>query len=89
VLTHAAVDACVVVDHLVAHPALDAAWEASDAVAPAMLDAELLHAVTRYVRRGDMIEERGRHPLGRLSEGPIERFPIARWSSMHGRYATT
>jgi predicted nucleic acid-binding protein len=46
-------------------------------VAPALLDAEVLHAVTRYVRRGDITEKRARQALGLLTEAAIERFPIA------------
>ena len=75
----AVVDASVVVDLLVAHPrapAGRAALEGIDAVAPALLDAEMLHAVTRYVRRGDMTEERARAALGLLGEAAIERFAI-------------
>ncbi len=75
----AVVDASVIVDLLVAHPraaAARAALEGVDAVAPALLDAEVLHAVTRYVRRGDMSAERARAALGLLGEAAIERFAI-------------
>lgn len=79
-MAHAVVDASVVVDLLVAHPrapAGRAALDGVEGVAPALLDAEVLHAVTRYVRRGDMTEERARQALGLLTEAAIERFPIA------------
>lgn len=76
----AVVDASVLVDLLVAHPRAAggrAALDGVDAVAPALLDAEVLHAVTRYARRGDMTEERARSALALLAEAAIERFPIA------------
>ena len=79
-LAHAVVDASVVVELLVAHPravAGRAALDGVDGVAPALLDAEVLHAVTRYVRRGDMTDERARQALGLLAKAPIQRFPIA------------
>jgi predicted nucleic acid-binding protein len=79
-LAHAVVDASVVVDLLVAHPrapAGRAALDEVDAVAPALLDAEVLHAVTRYVRRGEMTPERARQALVLLTGAAIERFPIA------------
>jgi predicted nucleic acid-binding protein len=91
-LAHAVVDAFVVVDLLVAHPrapAGRAALDAVDAVAPALIDAEVLHALTRYVRRGDMTEERAQQALQLLAEAPIERFPIAPLVLDAWAYATT
>lgn len=78
-MAHAVVDASVIVDLLVGHPrapAGRAALEGVDGVAPALLDAEVLHAVTRYVRCADMTEERARQALGLLTQATIERFPI-------------
>jgi predicted nucleic acid-binding protein len=79
-VAHAVVDASVVVDLLVAHPraaAVRAALEGIDGVAPALLDAEVLHAITRYVRRGEMSDERAQQALGLLIDSDIDRFPIA------------
>ncbi len=76
----AVVDASVIVDLLVEHPrteAVRAAMEGVDSVAPALLDAEVLHAVTRYVRRGEMSEERAQQALSLLVDADIERFPMA------------
>lgn len=78
-MAHAVVDASVIVDLLVEHPrtaAVRAAVEGVDGVAPALLDAEVLHAVTRYVRRGEMSEDRARLALVLLTDADIERFPI-------------
>lgn len=79
-MAHAVVDASVVVDLLVEHPrtvAVRAALEHVDGVAPALLDAEVLSAIARYSRRGELSDERARQALGLLSDAPIERFPIA------------
>jgi predicted nucleic acid-binding protein len=79
-VAHAVVDASVVLDLLVAHPraaSARAALEGIDGVAPELLDAEVLNVVTRYVRRGEMSEERARQALELLIEADIERFPIA------------
>lgn len=79
-MAYAVVDASVVVDLLVAHPraaAVRAALEGIDGVAPALLDAEVLHAITRYVRRGEMSDERAQQALGLLIDADIDRFPIA------------
>lgn len=79
-MAHAVVDASVVVDLLVAHPrakAVRAALEGTDGVAPTLLDAEVLHAITRYVRRGEMSDERAQQALGLLIHADIDRFPIA------------
>jgi predicted nucleic acid-binding protein len=79
-MPHAVVDASVVVDLLVAHPrtpAARAALEGIDGVAPMLLDAEVLHAIARYARRGEMSEERARQAVGLLIDADIERFPIA------------
>lgn len=79
-MAHAVVDASVVVDLLVAHPratAVRAALEGIDGMAPALLDAEVLHAITRYVRRGEMSDERARQALRLLIDADIDRFPIA------------
>jgi predicted nucleic acid-binding protein len=51
--------------------------EGIDGVAPALLDAEVLHAITRYVRRGEMSDERAQQALGLLIDSDIDRFPIA------------
>jgi predicted nucleic acid-binding protein len=80
VLVNAVVDASVVVDLLVEHPrarTVRGALEGVDSVAPALLDAEVLHAMTRYVRRGEMSDERARRALELLTSADIERFPIA------------
>jgi predicted nucleic acid-binding protein len=79
-LAHAVVDASVVVDLLVEHPrtaSVRAALADVNGVAPALLDVEVLHAVTRYVRRGEMTEDRARRALELLLEADVERFPIA------------
>jgi len=79
-VAHAVVDASVVVDLLVAHPraaAVRAALEGIDGVAPTLLDAEVLHAITRYVRRGEMSDERAQQTLRLLIDADIDRFPIA------------
>lgn len=78
-MAHAVVDASVIVDLLVEHPrtaAVRTTVEGVDSVAPALLDAEVLHAVTRYVRRGEMSEDRARLALSLLTDADIERFPI-------------
>jgi predicted nucleic acid-binding protein len=79
-LAFAVVDASVVVDLLVQHPRaanVRAALEGIDGVAPTLLDAEVLHAITRYVRRGEMSDARARQALGLLIDADINRFPIA------------
>lgn len=79
-MAHAVVDASVVVDLLVVHPraaAVRAALAGIDGVAPALLDAEVLHAITRYVRRGEMSDERAEQALALLGAADIDRFPIA------------
>ncbi len=79
-MAHAVVDASVVVDLLVEHPraaAARAALEGVHGVAPVLLDAEVLHAVTRYVRRGELSERRAGQALELLGQATIERFPIA------------
>lgn len=79
-MAHAVVDASVVIDLLVEHPRaanVRAALTGIDGVAPELLDAEVLNVVTRYVRRGEMSEERARQALELLVEADIERFPIA------------
>jgi predicted nucleic acid-binding protein len=79
-VAHAVVDASVIVDLLVAHPraaTIRAALEGIDGVAPALLDAEVLHAITRYVRRGEMSDKRARQALRLLIDADIDRFPIA------------
>lgn len=78
-VAHAVVDASVVVDLLVAHPRAATVREALagiDGVAPALLDAEVLNAIARYVRRGEMGEQRARQALELLADADIERFPI-------------
>ena len=79
-MAYAVIDASVVVDLLVAHPrapAVRAALEGIDGVAPMLLDVEVLHAITRYVRRGEMSDERAQQALGLLIAADIDRFPIA------------
>jgi predicted nucleic acid-binding protein len=79
-VAYAVLDASVVVDVLVAHPraaAVRAALEGIDGVAPTLLDAEVLHAITRYVRRGEMSDERAEQALRLLIDADIDRFPIA------------
>jgi predicted nucleic acid-binding protein len=79
-VTHAVVDASVIVDLLIEHPrsaAARTAMEGADGVAPALLDAEVLNAVTRYVRRGELSENRAQQALSLLVDADIERFPIA------------
>lgn len=51
--------------------------EGIDGVAPSLLDAEVLHAITRYVRRGEMSDKRARQALGLLIDADIDRVPIA------------
>jgi predicted nucleic acid-binding protein len=79
-VAYAVVDASVVVDLLVEHPravSVRAALEGIDGVAPNLLDAEVLHAITRYVRRGEMSDERARQALKLLIDADIDRFPMA------------
>ncbi|HEX7291882.1 MAG TPA: type II toxin-antitoxin system VapC family toxin [Conexibacter sp.] len=79
-MAHAVVDASVVVDLLVEHPratGVRMALEGIDGVAPSLLDAEVLHAITRYVRRGEMSDERAQQALALLIDADIDRFPIA------------
>jgi predicted nucleic acid-binding protein len=79
-VAHAVVDASVVIDLLVEHPRatnVRAALAGIDGVAPELLDAEVLNVVTRYVRRGEMSEERAEQALELLVKADIERFPIA------------
>jgi len=79
-VAHAVVDASVLVDLLVAHPRaanVRSVLQDVDGVAPELLDAEVLNVVTRYVRRGEMSEERARRALELLVDADIERFPIA------------
>lgn len=67
-------------DLLVEHPRSStarAAIEAVDWIAPTLLDAEVLHAIAGYVRRGEMSDERARRALELLTSARIERFPIA------------
>lgn len=76
----AVVDASVVVDLLVEHPraaTVRAVLEGVDGVAPALLDAEVVNAVARYVRRGELSERRARRALELLAQSDIERFPVA------------
>jgi predicted nucleic acid-binding protein len=87
----AVVDASVIVDLLVEHPRAAnarAALQGVDGVAPELLDAEVLNAVTRYVRRGEMTEQRAEQALDLLVDAGIERFPTAplvldAWSLRH------
>jgi predicted nucleic acid-binding protein len=79
-LANAVVDASVVVDLLVEHPrspTVRAALEGVDWIAPTLLDAEVLHAIASYVRRGEISDERARLALELLISARIERFPIA------------
>ena len=78
-MAYAVVDASVIVDLLVEHPraaSVRAALEGIDGVAPSLIDAEVLHAITRYVRRGEMSDERARQALKLLIDADIDRFPI-------------
>jgi predicted nucleic acid-binding protein len=79
-LANAVVDASVVVDLLVEHPrspAVRAALEGVDWIAPELLDAEVLHAIAGYARRGETSDQRARLALELLTSAQIERFPIA------------
>jgi predicted nucleic acid-binding protein len=79
-VAHAVVDASVILDLLVERPrAANArmALEGIDGVAPELLDAEVLNVVSRYVRRGEMSEERAGQALELLVDADVERFPIA------------
>jgi predicted nucleic acid-binding protein len=53
------------------------ALEGVDPVAPALLDAEVLHAIMRYARRGEMSAARARQAIGLLVDADIERLPLA------------
>lgn len=44
--------------------------------APAILDSEVVHALRRLVRAGDISEDRGRASVGALRDLPIERHAI-------------
>lgn len=75
----AVVDASVVVDLLVEHPRSQAVREAIaglDGVAPALLDAEVLSAIGRYERSGQLSDGRARQALALLATAAIERVPI-------------
>jgi predicted nucleic acid-binding protein len=70
----------VVIDLLVEHPRaanVRTALTGIDGVAPELLDAEVLNVITRYVRRGEMSEERAAQALALLVDADIQRFPIA------------
>jgi predicted nucleic acid-binding protein len=72
--------ASVIVDLLVAHPRaanVRSALQDVDGVAPELLDAEVLNVITRYVRRGELTEERAHRALELLVDADVERFPIA------------
>jgi predicted nucleic acid-binding protein len=45
--------------------------------APAHLDAEVLSALGRLARAGEVAEERVASSLGELARAPIRRFPLA------------
>ena len=47
------------------------------AAAPAHLDAEVLSALGRLVRAGDVTDDRAALCLDRLARAPIRRYPIA------------
>jgi predicted nucleic acid-binding protein len=77
---HAVVDASVVIDLLVEHPRaanVRKALAGIDGVAPELLDAEVLNVIARYVRRGEMSQERAEQALELLVDADIERFPNA------------
>lgn len=48
-----------------------------DAAAPHLLDCEVVSAIRRLRRRGDLSEERALEALADLHSFPIERFPHA------------
>lgn len=78
-MASAVVDASVVVDLLVEHPrapTVRGLLEDVDGVAPDLLDAEVLHAIARYVRRGELSVARAEQALRLLTAAGIERFAI-------------
>lgn len=78
-MTTAVVDASAAVDLLVAHPrtpAVRAAFKRIDAIAPMLLDAEVLRALVRRVRQGKLSPEHADRALAFLSTAQIERLPI-------------
>lgn len=78
-MTAAVIDSSVLVDLLVDHPRsarIRTAIEGFEGVAPALLDAEVLSAVTRRVRHGELSAKRGRQALELLALADIERIPI-------------
>lgn len=74
----AVVDASVVVDLLLTgSPVARSALAGTEPLAPELLDAEVLSAVSRLVRRRALREDRGYLAIRQLARASIERVPIA------------
>lgn len=74
------VDASAIAELLLRLPLAPAAerhvFEAEDgAAAPDLLNAEILHVLRRYERRGVIDEQRSREAVADLSDLPIARYP--------------
>ena len=77
-MASAVVDASVVVDLLLRRRSPEElALGDGTLSAPSHLDAEVLHALVRLARRGEIAAERGRTALLRLDRAPVERVGIA------------
>ena len=73
------IDACLLVDLMVSEhlsEAVVARVDASTLHAPAHLDAEVLSALGRLQRAGDISATALRRHLGELAEAPIVRHPL-------------
>jgi predicted nucleic acid-binding protein len=78
-MTTAVLDASAVVDLLVDNPrtpAVRRAFAGVDAIAPALMDAEVLNAISRDVRHGNLSPAQAEWALHMLSIAEIERLPI-------------
>lgn len=78
-MTAAVIDSSVFVDLLVDHPRsprASAAIEGVEGVVPALFDAEVLSAITRRVRHGELSTERANQALELLTIADLERIPI-------------
>lgn len=91
-MTTAVLDASAIFDLLIEGPRTAAVRTAiadvDAAVAPVVLDAEVLRAVTRYVRQGKLSPARAEWALRMLTIADIERLPIemslrAAWALRH------
>jgi predicted nucleic acid-binding protein len=78
-VTVAVVDSSAYVDLLVGHPRaprVRTAVEGVDGIAPAHFDAEVLSAISRKVRHGELSARRGGQAIALLPLAAVERIPI-------------